>query len=227
MRRFCARPSSVSFPAIGWLSARPSTVRRVGSCSRCSITALAACARATESWKFDGNCTVWIGRLSVCPVTSTAPGSSFSASPMRSSSDKKSGRTAALPKANMPRLKMRTSIICGVSDTVTRCASISGCRKRCRLCTTREGSGAGAGGGRGGGMDGGGGRSSRGICAGGIVAACASTWSEAAFSRVDSTTQHTATVATATAAITQTGTTARAGRYGAATPFQCGDSPCS
>ncbi len=65
MRRFCWRPSGVSLEAMGksssaCLASTAWPARR----SHLAITAAAARARAFDSWKFDGNFTVWIGWLS-------------------------------------------------------------------------------------------------------------------------------------------------------------------
>ena len=64
-RRFASRPAAVVFGATGSASARPSVVMRAGSPMARASAAPAAFARAAESWKFDGNCTVRIGWLSV------------------------------------------------------------------------------------------------------------------------------------------------------------------
>ena len=101
MRRFSSRPSGVVFGPIGSESARPADVKRAGSPVAVAMMSFAPCARAAESWKFEGKRTVRMGWLSVWPTTITRPFSVLSASPMRFSSVTKRGCTSELPEANI------------------------------------------------------------------------------------------------------------------------------
>jgi hypothetical protein len=57
----------------------PSARRRVGSVIDGAITFITDFARSVESSQLDGKRAVRIGLLSVCPVTTTGPGTLFSA----------------------------------------------------------------------------------------------------------------------------------------------------
>ena len=63
MRLLRSRPSGVELGAIGSASALPSTVIREGSPRAAPMIVLAACARAVDSWKFDGKAMVRIGSV--------------------------------------------------------------------------------------------------------------------------------------------------------------------
>jgi len=76
-RRFWARPSSVSFDAIGRYSLYPSALKRAGFNVGCAgiRPRIRLTARAELSSQFEGNCAVEIGTLSVCPEIVTRSGS--------------------------------------------------------------------------------------------------------------------------------------------------------
>ena len=76
-RRFWARPSSVSFDAIGRYSLYPSALKRAGFNVGCAVIRprIRLTARAELSSQFEGNCAVEIGTLSVCPEIVTRSGS--------------------------------------------------------------------------------------------------------------------------------------------------------
>ena len=65
IRLLRSRPSAVALDAIGSASARPSTESRDLSPIVVAMMALAAWARAAESWKFDGKAMVRMGWSSV------------------------------------------------------------------------------------------------------------------------------------------------------------------
>src|SRR5207244_11961771 len=82
-RRFLARFEALSFGTSGSESAKPSARSRAGSFMSAAIRPTTDRARSVESSQFDGKRAVRIGWSSVCPVTSTAPGTLSSASATR------------------------------------------------------------------------------------------------------------------------------------------------
>src|SRR5208282_5747431 len=127
----------------------------------------------------------------------------------------KRGSTTALPGANMPRLRMRTMGVADVQSTVTRPWSTSGWRNAQNWSTAGRTGGGGASTGAA--------RTICGIFTGGTFSMRANRSSDAALRLSENQTNSTAMTESAALAATQTGTVARAGRYGAATPLQCGE----
>ena len=127
-RRVLARSAGVAFPPIGWESARPSAVTRVGSTVAAS-SACTASARSCDRCQFEGKRAERMGWLSVCPVTSTLPGIAASASAIRANSGNTSGLTVVPPGSNRPSPRMVTTLRSPKSATATWPALISGARK--------------------------------------------------------------------------------------------------
>src|SRR5207237_4691371 len=74
-RRFLARFAALSLGTSGSESASPSARSRVGSFISAASNPTTLRARSVDSSQFDGKRAVRMGWSSVCPVTSTAPGS--------------------------------------------------------------------------------------------------------------------------------------------------------
>src|SRR5690606_19118068 len=100
-RRFSARFAAVSFGTSGSVSARASESSRDGATTRARISRTAS-ARRCDRCQFDGKRSVRIGTSSVCPVTSTWPGSRASARPTASINGTCAALTSPLPEANRP-----------------------------------------------------------------------------------------------------------------------------
>src|SRR5665213_189006 len=117
-RRFLARPSGVVLGAIGSSGPLPAISTRDGSARPVLSTAATALARSTDNSKLEGNLTLFIGELSVCPTILMRPGSLSSVAATRAATGLKASSTVACAEANRTRSQTRITIKLGVWSAV-------------------------------------------------------------------------------------------------------------